>query len=192
VYWGPEPAPRRFAIGASQLRGAHNRENMMAAATAAALWGVPDAAIQRALEHTPGLPHRLELVRERHGVRFFDDSKGTNVGAVEKSLRSFAGGVILLAGGYDKGGDFRGLRRLVRERAKHVVFFGAAASKIQAQLRGVVPDSLASDLAAAVAAAAALAQPGDTVLLSPGCASFDEFTDYAARGRRFRELVEAL
>src|SRR5262249_16936714 len=169
-----------------------NRENMMAAATAAAIWGVPDMAIQQALEQTSPLPHRLELVREHRGVRFFDDSKGTNVGAVEKSLRSFASDVILLLGGYGKGGDFGALHALLRERAKHVVLFGAAAPKIQAQLRGVVPESLVANLSAAVGAAAALAGTGDIVLLSPGCASFDEFTDYADRGRRFRALVEAL
>ena len=100
--------------------------------------------------------------------------------------------VILLAGGYDKGGDFRRLRPLLRERAKHLVLFGAAASRLQTQLQGIVPHELVPGLDAAVEAAAARARPGDTVLLSPGCASFDEFSDYAARGRRFRALVEAL
>jgi UDP-N-acetylmuramoylalanine--D-glutamate ligase len=192
IYWGPEPAPRRFPLQGVQLRGAHNRENMMAATTAAAIWGVPNDAIQLALENTAGLPHRLELVGERHGVRFFDDSKGTNVGAMEKSIASFAGGVILLAGGYDKGSDFSGLAPLLREHVKYVVLFGAAGPKIHAQLKDVVPSSLVPNLAGAVQEAAAHATAGDAVLLSPGCASFDEFTDYAARGRRFRELVEAL
>jgi UDP-N-acetylmuramoylalanine--D-glutamate ligase len=192
IYWGPEAAPRRFPLARGSLQGAHNRENMMAATTAAAIWGVASVAIQRALEGARGLPHRLELVRERAGVRFFDDSKGTNVGAMEKSVASFAGGVILLAGGYDKGGDFRVLEPLLRARVKHLLLFGAAGPKIHAQLHGTVPSTIAPDLGTAVRAAAALAVPGDTVLLSPGCASFDEFTDYAARGRRFRGLVEAL
>jgi UDP-N-acetylmuramoylalanine--D-glutamate ligase len=192
IYWGPEPAPRRFPLDHVQLRGAHNCENMMAATTAAAIWGAPNAAIRRALEDTPGLPHRLELVREFNGIRFFDDSKGTNVGAVEKSVGSFAGDVILLAGGHDKGGDFRVLAPLLRARVKHVVFFGAAGPQINVQLSGAAPSSIAPDLAAAVRRAATLARPGDTVLLSPGCASFDEFTDYAARGRRFREIVQSL
>jgi len=192
IYWGPEPAPRRFSLQGVQLRGAHNRENMLAATTAAAIWGVPNDAIQMALDHTAGLPHRLELVRDRSGVRFYDDSKGTNVGAMEKSIASFDRGVILLAGGYDKGGDFSGLAALLRTRVKHLVLFGAAGPTIAAQVKDVVPSSLVTDLAAAVRAAAAQAAAGDTVLLSPGCASFDEFTDYAARGRRFRELVEAL
>jgi UDP-N-acetylmuramoylalanine--D-glutamate ligase len=192
IYWGPEPSPRRFPLQAVHLHGAHNRENMMAAVTAAAISGLRDAAIQRALNETTGLPHRLELVRERDGVRFFDDSKGTNVGAMEKSVASFDRGVILLAGGYDKGGDFRVLTPLLRDRLKHLVLFGAAGPKIHAQLGESLPNSLVPDLATAVHVAAAQACSGDTVLLSPGCASFDEFTDYAARGCKFRELVEAL
>lgn len=192
IYWGPEPVSHRFPLQAVRLQGAHNRENMMAATTAAAIWGIPDAAIQRALEQTPGLPHRLELVREHAGVRFFDDSKGTNVGAMEKSVASFDHGVILLAGGYDKGGDFAVLKPLLRQHVKHLVLFGAAGPQIRAQLRDTVPSSLVPDLAAAVREAGGCAAAGDTVLLSPGCASFDEFTDYAARGRRFRQLVEAL
>jgi len=192
IYWGPEPAARRFSLQHVHLHGAHNRENMMAAVTAAAIWGVPNEAIQQGLERTAALPHRLELVRSRAGVRFFDDSKGTNVGAMEKSVASFDGGVILLAGGYDKGGDFSVLAPLLRQRVKHLVLFGAAGSTIGAQLEDVVPSSVVPDLAAAVDAAAVHAGAGDVVLLSPGCASFDEFTDYTARGRRFRELVERL
>ncbi len=192
IYYGPEPLPRRFRLDAVSLLGAHNQENMMAAVTAAAIWGIPDAAIQRGLERTSGLPHRLQLVRERDGVRFFDDSKGTNVGAMEKSLASFSGNVILLAGGYDKGGDFSALTPLLRTRVKHVILFGAAGPTIRSQLNGTVSSSVVPNLTAAVQQAACYAVPGDTVLLSPGCASFDEFTDYAARGRRFRELVEAL
>ena len=192
IYWGPEPVPRRFPLDAVRLSGAHNRENMMAAVTAAAIWGIPDAAIQRALETTDGLPHRLALVRERDGVRYYDDSKGTNVGAMEKSVASFDGGIILLAGGYDKGSDFTVLNPLLRTHVRHLVLFGAAGSRIEAQVHGSVPTSVTPDLAAAVKEAARRARAGETVLLSPGCASFDEFTDYAARGRRFRELVEAL
>lgn len=192
IYWGPQPSPHRFPLQAAPLQGVHNRENMMAAVTAAAIWGVPHEAIQQALDATMGLPHRLELVREREGVRFVDDSKGTNVGAMQKSLASYERGVILLAGGYDKGGDFGVLAPLLQDRVKHLVAFGAAGSRIQSQLNGVVPTSLVPDLSAAVQEAVRRADAGDTVLLSPGCASFDEFTDYAARGRRFRELVEAL
>lgn len=192
VCCGSEPTPRRFDLSRTPLQGAHNRENIMAATTAAAAWGIPDAAVQQALNETHGLPHRLEFVRERNGVRFFDDSKGTNVGAVEKSVASFAGRVVLLAGGYDKGGDFASLAALLRGHVKHVVLFGAAGPKIRDQLADVVPSSLVSNLAAAVEEGARSATDGDVVLLSPGCASFDEFTDYGARGDRFRALVEAL
>ncbi|MBI3781769.1 MAG: UDP-N-acetylmuramoyl-L-alanine--D-glutamate ligase [Deltaproteobacteria bacterium] len=192
ICWGPKPLPLKLSLAGVRLQGAHNRENIMAAATAAAVWGVSEAAIQRALNDATGLPHRLELVREHQGVRFYDDSKGTNVGAVEKSVASFDRGVILLAGGYDKGGDFHTLERLLAGRVKHLVLFGASAAKIESQLGSGIPHTRVRDLAAAVGAAAALAISGDTVLLSPGCASFDEFTDYTARGRKFRQLVEAL
>jgi UDP-N-acetylmuramoylalanine--D-glutamate ligase len=192
IYCGPEPLPRRFRLDAVSLQGVHNQENMMAAVTAAAIWGIPDAAIQHGLERTSALPHRLQLVRERAGVRFFDDSKGTNVGAMEKSLASFSGNVILLAGGYDKGGDFSVLTPLLRARVKHLILFGAAGPTIRSQLNGTVPSSVVASLAAAVQEAVRYAAQGDIVLLSPGCASFDEFTDYAARGRRFGELVDAL
>ena len=192
VYAGPQPPVRRFPLTAVRLQGEHNRENMMAAVTAAASFGIATPAIQRALEQTTSLPHRLELVAERDGVRFFDDSKGTNVGAVEKSVASFGCGIVLLAGGYDKGGDFRALAPLLRARVKHLILFGAAGPTIRAQLGDTVAHTVVPDLATAVHTAAAHATAGDTVLLSPGCASFDEFSDYAARGRRFRELVEAL
>jgi len=189
---GPEPPVHRYSLTRTRLTGAHNRENIMAAVTAATLANVPPDAIQTAIDTTAGLPHRLELVRERDGVRYFDDSKGTNVGAVEKSVASFEGGVILLAGGYDKGGDFSSLAPLLRRHAKHLVVFGAAGPKIEQQLREVVPCSRCHDFASAVHEASSRARPGDVVLLSPGCASFDEFTDYTARGRRFRSLVEGL
>ncbi len=220
VYCGPDAPTQRFSLDHTHLVGAHNRENMMAAVTAAAIWGTPAGAIQQALDHTGGLPHRLELVRERDGVRFFDDSKGTNVGAMEKSVASFNQGVVLLAGGYDKGSDFSVLAPLLRQRVKHLVLFGAAGEKIEQQLGDAVPHSRFADLSSAVGAPGRGAPPrpggggapparrlsappgaargaappaaGDVVLLSPGCASFDEFTDYTARGRKFRELVEAL
>lgn len=192
VYAGPEAPARRFSLDRTHLAGAHNRENMMAAVSAAAIWGTPAAAIQQALDSTGALPHRLELVRERDGVRFFDDSKGTNVGAMEKSVASFDQGVVLLAGGYDKGSDFSVLAPLLRERVKYLVLFGAAGAKIEQQLGDAVPHSRFADLSAAVRDASRHAAAGDVVLLSPGCASFDEFTDYTARGRKFRELVEAL
>lgn len=183
---------RRYVLSESPLRGAHNRENIQAAVTAAVVWGVPDAAIRSALRVTGALPHRLGLVREVRGVRYFDDSKGTNTGAVQKSIESFPGGIVLLLGGRDKGGDFTVLRPAVRERVVHAVCFGEAGPQIAAQLDGAVSCSVVANLAGAVETAAKIARAGQVVVLSPGCASFDEFRDYVERGERFRTLVEAL
>jgi UDP-N-acetylmuramoylalanine--D-glutamate ligase len=175
------------------LPGAHNRENMMAAIAAARAFGVAPDAVQRALERFRGLEHRLELVRERDGVRWVNDSKGTNVGAVVKSLEGFgARQVVLLAGGIDKGGDYGLLRDPVRRAVKRAVLFGAAREMLAGVLAGATEIERAESLADAVGRAAAAAHAGDTVLLSPACASFDMFRDYADRGRQFRALVEAL
>jgi UDP-N-acetylmuramoylalanine--D-glutamate ligase len=174
------------------LAGAHNRENMMAAIAAARAFGVPAARVQAALEAFRGLEHRLELVRERDGVRWVNDSKGTNAGAVIKSLESFPGNVILLAGGIEKGGDYRVLCEPVRQRVKRAILFGAARDMLARTLADATAVEIVDSLAAAVARAAAHAAPGDVVLLSPGCASFDMFRDYADRGRQFKALVEAL
>jgi len=164
----------------------------MAASTAALLAGATLASVQRAIDEFPGLPHRLQVVREKDGVAWVDDSKGTNVGAVVKSLASIDPPVILLAGGVDKGGSYEPLRSLVRQRVKRLVLFGEAREKIQRALGQETETMLVSSLEEAVARASAAARPGDTVLLSPACSSFDMFRDYAERGDRFRALVEAL
>jgi len=176
----------------TRLRGLHNLENVMAASTAALLAGATLASVQRAIDEFPGLPHRLQVVREKDGVAWVDDSKGTNVGAVVKSLASIDPPVILLAGGVDKGGSYEPLRSLVRQRVKRLVLFGEAREKIQRVLGEETQTMLVSSLEEAVARASAAARPGDTVLLSPACSSFDMFRDYAERGDRFRALVEAL
>jgi UDP-N-acetylmuramoylalanine--D-glutamate ligase len=181
-----------YALGAVGLAGVHNRENMMAAVAAARAFGVPAAAVQRALETFRGLPHRLELVRERGGVRWVDDSKGTNPGAVVRSLESYPRGVILLAGGLGKGGDYEVLVAPVRRAVKRAILFGAAREMLARTLAGTTEVEVVDSLGEAVARAARAARPGDTVLLSPACASFDMFRDYADRGRQFRALVEAL
>jgi len=181
---------RHYALADSPLRGEHNRENIQAAITAAAAFGVSEDAIRDGLSRTQPLAHRLELVREHAGVRYYDDSKATNVGAVEKSIRSFPGDIVLLLGGYDKGGDFGALRTLIAERVAQTICFGSAGPHIAAQLGASIPSTTVPSLAAAVAAAGRFAKPGSVVLLAPGCASFDEFADYTERGRRFREEVE--
>ena len=182
------------ACGVSEIRiqGLHNLENGLAAAAAAAAIGVPAAAIGDALRRFPGLPHRLELVAESGGVRYVNDSKGTNVGAVVKSLESYAGEVILIVGGKDKGGDFAPLRPLVAARVKTLLLLGQARDAIRTQLAGACPMEEAPTLDAAVRRAAAIAAPGDTVLLSPACASFDMFRDFEHRGEVFRQAVRDL
>lgn len=181
-----------FGTAKTHLRGLHNLENVMAAATAALLAGATTTAVQAAIDEFPGLPHRLQLVRRKDGVSYVDDSKGTNVGAVVKSLASIAAPVILLAGGVDKRGSYEPLRALVRSRVKRLILFGEARETIR-QALGAETDTIVVDtLDEAVARAAERARPGDTVLLSPACASFDMFRDYAERGERFRALVEAL
>lgn len=181
-----------YPLAAVALQGAHNRENMMAAIVAARSVGIARDAIQGALEAFRGLEHRLELVRERGGVRWVNDSKGTNAGAVIKSLESYPGNVILLAGGIEKGGDYGVLVEPVRRAVRHAVLFGAARGMLARTLAGATEVHVVDSLAAAVTAADGLTRPGDTVLLSPGCASFDMFRDYADRGRQFKALVEAL
>ena len=175
-----------------RLFGRHNLENVMAAASAALLWGVTSSAISSVLTTFAGLPHRLEFVAEKKGVRYFDDSKGTNVGAVVQSLASFPGPLILLAGGVDKKGDYRPLRPLVREKVKLLIVFGQAREMIRGVLGDETQTLVVDTLATAVQAASATAAPGDTILLSPACASFDQFENYAHRGKTFQACVEEL
>jgi UDP-N-acetylmuramoylalanine--D-glutamate ligase len=139
-----------------------------------------------------GLEHRLEFVREHNGVHYYNDSKGTNVGAVVKSLASFAGPVILLAGGVDKGGDYGPLEREIKQKVRHLVLFGAAKKVIARALGALTETMIVDDLQAAVREAAVQARPGDVVLLSPACSSFDQFRNYAERGKLFKRLVQQL
>jgi UDP-N-acetylmuramoylalanine--D-glutamate ligase len=175
-----------------QLYGRHNLENVMAAASAALLWGVSPEVISSVLANFKGLPHRLEFVAEKNGVRYFNDSKGTNVGAVVQSLASFSGPLVLLAGGVDKGGDYSPLRPLIREKVKLLIVFGQARELLRGVLGGETRTLLVDTLATAVKEAAASAFSGETVLLSPACASFDQFDNYIHRGNVFRACVEEL
>jgi UDP-N-acetylmuramoylalanine--D-glutamate ligase len=176
----------------SRLLGIHNIENMMAAAVTARLCGCSSEVVQQTLETFEGLPHRLEFVSEVAGVRYYNDSKGTNVGAVVKSLKAFPGRVILIAGGRDKGGDYTPLGGPIRERVKHLVFIGEARERMARELGGTAPVTLADSFEGAVKTAHLLARPGDTVLLSPACSSFDMFRDYVERGNIFKSLVRGL
>ena len=136
--------------------------------------------------------HRLEFVDEVAGVRFYNDSKATNVDAACKALEAFDGNVWVILGGKDKGSDYAVLRDLVRRKARAVLLIGAAADKIASQLGDAAPQVEAGTLDRAVALAAERARPGDTVLLAPACASFDQFENYEHRGRVFKDLVGRL
>ena len=185
-------APRHRVLAAERLAlpGAHNLENALAALAAAECLGTPQEPIAGALAQFRGLPHRSELVGQARGVRWVDDSKGTNVDATAKSLEGFAPGtVVLILGGRDKHGDFPALRELAASRARAVLTIGEAAGVIEAALSGAVAIERCGTMEKAVERAAVLAQPGDTVLLSPACASFDQYRNFEERGEHFARLV---
>lgn len=175
-----------------KIRGVHNLENAMAASAMALLARCPIEAVKDSLKEFSGLEHRLEFVREIDGVKYFNDSKGTNVSAVIKSLESFDSPIILIAGGRDKAGDFSLLRDLMKERVKAIVLIGEAAEKINKALGDLVETFLANDLEEAVLISRNISRKGDVVLLSPGCASFDMFIDFEDRGRQFKNIVSGL
>jgi UDP-N-acetylmuramoylalanine--D-glutamate ligase len=175
-----------------KIRGVHNLENAMAASAMALLAGSSLEAVRESLREFPGLEHRLEFVREIDGVRYFNDSKGTNVGAVIKSLESFQDSIILIAGGRDKAGDFSTLSDLVKERVKALVLIGEASDKIKRSLGNLTQTVMAKDLQDAVTISRDIASRRDVVLLSPACASFDMFVDFEDRGRQFKKIVMGL
>lgn len=192
LIWRDGGAEERFSLADVKLHGIHNLENMMAAVAAAKSIGIARDAIQAVLNRFPGLEHRLEFVRKKDGVAYYNDSKGTNVGAVVKSLESFSAPVILLAGGVDKAGSYAPLERQIKEKVRRLVLFGAAKEIIARALGGLTDTVIVADLATAVRDAAAHSHPGDVVLLSPACSSFDQFKNYAERGGAFKALVHKL
>jgi UDP-N-acetylmuramoylalanine--D-glutamate ligase len=175
-----------------RVPGEHNLANAMAAIAVGVLCGCPTQIIGQVLRSFPGLEHALEFVRDRRGVRFINDSKGTNVDATIKALESLDGPVVLIAGGRDKGGQFGRLREPVRKRVKRLILIGEAASRIREAVGESERVNQASTLREAVDLAVQHAEAGDVVLLSPACASFDMFADYQDRGRQFKALVQAL
>ncbi len=187
---GPSRVLRREEIS---LQGAHNLENALAALAAVLPLGVPLESAARTLRAFKGLRHRTELVRVRGGVSWYNDSKGTNIDATLKSLEGFPDSrVFLVLGGKDKGDDFGRLLPLVKRKARRVLAIGKAAGAVEAALAAEVPTSRAGTVEAAVAEAARDAVPGDVVLLSPACASFDQFRDFEHRGDVFEALVLSL
>ena len=182
---------RLLPLAEIRLRGAHNLENARAASLAAVSMGVPTAAIAEALRTFAGVPHRLEEVADVGGVLYVNDSKATNVASAVKGLEAFDSGVHAILGGSLKGGGFEGLREAVASRCVACYLIGEAEDRLASDLAGTVPLRRCGTLEAAVGEASAAAGPGEVVLLSPACASFDAFRDYEDRGERFRALVPA-
>ncbi len=171
------------------LKGAHNIANALAAAALADSVGISETAIVAALKYFSGLPHRMQWVAEKNGITWFNDSKGTNVGATVAALQGLEGKVVLIAGGVGKGADFSPLEPVLAEKARAVVLMGQDAALIEAAIGGATIIIHVGSMEAAVAQAAKLAQPGDTVLLSPACASFDMYSGFEARGDAFVAAV---
>jgi UDP-N-acetylmuramoylalanine--D-glutamate ligase len=173
------------------LKGAHNLENVLAAVCASALMGCAPEKIRQTVMDFKAVEHRLEFVKAIRGVDYYNDSKATNVDATIKALESFPSHIHLILGGKDKGSDYTVLNDLLRQRVKRVYTIGAAATKIESQIKAVEVVH-AETLDNALRKANAVAQPGDVVLLAPACASFDQFKSYEHRGRVFKEIVRGL
>jgi UDP-N-acetylmuramoylalanine--D-glutamate ligase len=182
----------KYELGHLKIRGAHNLENLMAAIAVGKLCGCPQEALQKVLNEFPGIEHRLEWVVRLDGVNYFNDSKGTNVGSVVKSLQSFEEPVILIAGGKDKGGDYGPLKELIARRVKGMALIGEAKERMAAALGGLTETAKLGTLEEAVTWAKTRACPGDVVLLSPACSSYDMFNNYQERGKQFKEIVHHL
>jgi UDP-N-acetylmuramoylalanine--D-glutamate ligase len=174
------------------IRGRHNLENVLAAAIAAARAGVGREQIATAVRTFQAVEHRLEFVRNVSGIDFYNDSKATSVDATLKALDAFPGGLWVILGGKDKGLDYGALREPLAAKARAALLIGAAATKIAGQVNGAVPLVDAQTLETAIAHAYAHAVPGDTVLLAPACASFDQFQSFEHRGEVFKQIVNRL
>lgn len=191
IVWRWQGREERFPVAGYHLQGVHNIENIMAALASTLLLGCDAEAAQAAVAAFRGLPHRMELVRTVNGVPWYEDSKATNVGSVQKALASFSE-ITLIAGGKDKGGSYEPLAELVRERVRHMVLIGEARERIARELGHLTDTHQTGSLEEAVALATALTAPGGVVLFSPACSSFDMFKDYAERAERFKALVRGL
>jgi UDP-N-acetylmuramoylalanine--D-glutamate ligase len=184
--WRGEPV---MPAGDIRMRGAHNRSNAMAAAAVALARGVDPAAVRRALSTFSGVPHRLEEVATRDGVLYVNDSKATNPASAIVGIRAFDEGIHLILGGSPKGGSFASLRAPVTERCRAVYLIGQASGQLARDLEDTVPVRRCGDLERAVEAAAEAAEPGEVILLSPACASYDQYDDFEQRGEHFRRLA---
>lgn len=193
VFISSEAKARRL-VGTREIsiKGEHNLYNALAASLAAHVMGIPIASLRATLRNFKGVEHRLEFVREVDGVAFVNDSKATNVDSVWYALQSFDRPLVVLIGGRDKGNDYSRLTALVKKHARGIVAIGESAGKVVSAFSGVTHVVRAESLEEAIGAARKIAQPGDVVLLSPACASFDWFENYEHRGRVFKDLVARL
>ncbi|MDW7644542.1 MAG: UDP-N-acetylmuramoyl-L-alanine--D-glutamate ligase [Desulfuromonadales bacterium] len=192
IVWNWQGKTHRFPLAELRLKGLHNVENVMAALIPPLLEGCPATTAWRAACQFGGLAHRMVPVRTLNGVTWYDDSKGTNVGSVVKSLSGLTAPVTLIAGGKDKGGDYLPLVEVVKDRVSHLILIGQAAERIAESLGSLTHTVRAASLEEAVRLAHELTPEGGTVLLSPGCSSFDMFSSYIERGERFAALVMGL
>jgi UDP-N-acetylmuramoylalanine--D-glutamate ligase len=182
----------QYPLDMIKIPGLHNVENVMAAVMTARFCGCSRESIIDTISGFSGLPHRIEFAGENKSVRYYDDSKGTNVGSVIRALDTFSAPVILLLGGRDKDGDFQNLKPMLAAKAKQVILFGEARDRIEFLIGKTVPTVKEPTLLAAIENARRIASAGDIVLLSPGCASFDEFNNYKERGNFFKNVVRNL
>ena len=192
VFHTPAFGEEKYPLGMIKIPGLHNVENVMATIMASRFCGCSRENIVETISQFSGLPHRIEFVGEKKSVRYYDDSKGTNVGSVIRALDTFSDPVILLLGGRDKDGDFQNLKPLLAAKAKQVILFGEARDRIGSLIGESVPAVKELTLQAAIESAYKSAHVGDVVLLSPGCASFDEFNNYKERGDFFKNVVRNL
>lgn len=181
-----------FSLDNLYLKGIHNLHNIMAATVVSKLCGCPQKRIQQAIESFKGLPHRLEFLKESNKIKFYNDSKATNVSSVVRALEALDPPLILIAGGKDKGGDYHPLIPLIKEKTKVLILLGEAKEKMHQALRSSTSTFMVETLEEAVKQALKQASPGDTILLSPACSSFDMFKSYEERGKAFETLVNNL
>jgi len=179
-------------IGGLKLRGRHNLENIMAAVITAQICGCEEKPILETVKNFKGLPHRQEFVKDVRGVKFYDDSKATNVMSAVRSIESFEEQIVLIAGGRDKGGDYSPLQKSMKGRVRAVILLGEARDKMAAALQGAAEIHLAKSMDEAIKLAMQIARAGDAVILSPGCSSFDMFSGYEDRGEVFADIVRKL
>ena len=189
--WLPECRGIVMRMDETNLRGRHNAENILATVATGIALGLPVRGIRAAIQSYCPQPHRCEFVAEINGVTYINDSKATNVDAVEQALRALTGPVVLIAGGRDKALDFSTIKEVIAQKVKLALLIGEAADQLDAAWSGVVPCQRAATMAEAVAVAAGHARRGETVLLSPACASFDMFQNYEHRGEEFKQQVLA-